>query len=85
MLVRAGLAGDLRQRQHDPEHRAFAEAALDLDVAAHQLGEFAADRQPQARTPEPAGVGVIGLGELGEDFRQHVGRYAHAAVADGEA
>ena len=89
--VRRGLGfahgGDLAadQRQFDGEGRALALAAFHLDCAAHHLRELATDRQAQPGAAEPAGGGVVGLGELLEQRRQFLRRDADAGIVDHQA
>ena len=51
-------------------------------MTAHQFGQLARDRQPQARAAEGACVGVLGLGEALEQPWQHVRIDADAGVAN---
>ena len=61
------------QRQLDDEGRALAQLALDLDLAAHQLRQLAADGQAQPGAAEPPRGRGVGLGELLEQ-RARAGR-----------
>jgi hypothetical protein len=56
----AGVVGlDLGRLQLQPEGRAVAQGAVETDLAAHQLDQRLADRQPQARAAiGPAGRAV---------------------------
>jgi hypothetical protein len=56
--------------------------ARQLDRAAHQLGQAAADRQSQARAAVPARHARVGLAEGHEEAAGELGREARAGVLD---
>ena len=77
--LRDGGVGRGRADQRpQPERRAFAgdAGALDRDVAAHQLGEPAADREAQAGSPEAAAGRDVRLAERLEQATDPVRRDA---------
>ena len=57
-------------------------AALRLERAAHQLGEPAADREPETGPAEPARDRRVGLAEALEQPRHLLGGDPDAGVAD---
>src|SRR5687767_7805238 len=59
--------------QPDGEGRAAAGLAFDLDLAAHQAGQPAADREPEAGAAVAALAGRAGLTELLEQLAHLVG------------
>ena len=80
VLVRAhGL-----ERQRQGEAGARAGAAVDRDLAAEQVGQAAADRQPEAGAAEASGRGGLGLGEGLEQALDHLRAHADAVVAHRE-
>ncbi len=72
------------QRRGEGEHRALADRAGDLEAAPHGVDQPLGDRQAQARAAEPAGGGLVGLGEGLEQGGDLVGGDADAGVADAE-
>ena len=80
---RCGRGFKQRHDEIEPEQAAFAGAAVDPDVAAHQAHQLAADREPEAGAAEPA-LRLADLLERAEDAVDLVGRDADAAVFDFE-
>ena len=66
------------------ERAAASDLARDPNLAAEQLGNFAADREPQARPPVLAAGGAVGLLERLEDDAVLLGGDADPAVGDAE-
>ncbi len=58
----------LRLRQFEPEGRPLARFGAHADLALHQAGQPAADRQPQSGAAEPAAGAEVALHERLEDF-----------------
>ena len=73
------------QWQVQREAAALAGLAGEADLAAEQIGELAADGQPEPGAAEPAAGGHVGLLEGLEDDRLFVGGDADARVGHGEA
>ena len=73
---------DRLERESNPEHGAHPDLTLGLDVPAHHPGQFAGDVEPEARPPEAARRGRVGLGELVEHVPQAVRRNADAGILD---
>src|ERR1700740_300798 len=73
------LVGD---RQDQRKTAALAGRARQLELAAEQRRDLAADRQAQARAAVHAAGGTVGLLEGVEDDALLVGRDADAGVAD---
>ena len=69
-----------RQRDRQREGRAQARLADHRDVAAHERGELAADREPQARAAEAARGRAVFLHEGVEDRRLVLRQDAGAGV-----
>ena len=67
------------------ERAARARRALHRQLAAHQAGEPARDRESEAGAAEPPRDAVVGLDEILEDPLVHVGRDADAGIANGDA
>ena len=59
-------------------------STLDGDAAVHEVGELAADREPQAGAAEAARRRLVGLRERLEDLVQRGGVHADAGVGHGE-
>src|SRR5476649_1606039 len=73
------------QRQLEREGAADAGRADDVDGAAHQLDQLAADRQSQTGAAVAPRGGGVGLLEFLEQARDRIGGDADAGVADAEA
>ena len=69
----------------EPEQAAAPDTAFDTDIAAHQLGEVAIDRQAEAGTAVTPGDRTVGLGEGLEKLRLLLGSHADALVTHFEA
>ena len=80
----AGCGLRVRLRQVQRERAALAGRARQLDLAAEQSRQFAADRQPQARAAVLAAGRAVGLLERLEDDLLLLRRDADAGVADAE-
>ena len=76
---------DARERDGEPERRAAPEAAVEADLAAHQLDDTARDRQPETRAAEASARRLIGLAERLEELLRDLGRDPGARVGDREA
>ena len=61
-----------------------ASLAFDADLAPHQLGQLAADSQPQARSAVSARGGGVALLEAAEQLGKGFGSDADAGVGDAE-
>src|SRR5690606_8435918 len=72
------------ERQAERERAPLADLALDLQLAAEEARELAADRQPQAGASVPPARGPVRLLERLEDELLLVLRDAHARVDDRE-
>ena len=81
-LGHRGALVHARQEQH--ERAAGARLAGQLDLAAEQLRDLAADRQAEPGPPEPAARRPVRLLERLEDDPVLVGRDADAGVGDAE-
>ena len=79
MLLQRADAG---HRQGHAEQTAPARLRAGLNVAAHQLDQRAADRQPQAGPAEAPGDGAIGLTEALEHAGRKFGAEADARILD---
>src|SRR5438874_9926581 len=71
-------------RQEERERAPVSDLALDVDLAAQQPRDLAADREAEARTAEAAAGRAVRLLERLEDQPHLVVRDADAAVHDGE-
>lgn len=80
-----GLGCEFLQAGAEPEGAAAPRGALHADLAAHQFGKFARDRQSQAGAAIFAGGRVVGLFKTVEQAWQDIGGNADAAVGDGKA
>src|ERR1700761_4499170 len=74
----------LLERNGHLERRAFALLALDPDVAAHHLGELAADGKAKARAAVLARGGIVDLRKRLEKLVDLVGGNADAGIAHGK-
>ena len=82
-LAQLGRVG--RQRHGEEEGGAHAWRAADIDLAAHQLHQLLADREPEAGAAVLARGGIVFLREGFEDCGQVLRLYALARVLDLEA
>ena len=71
-------------RQVQGEGASFTRSATQLDFATQQAGQFAADRQPQARSAVLAAGAGVGLLESLEDDALLVQRNANARIGNFE-
>src|SRR6266511_2972212 len=78
------LVGLERRRQEERKRAPVADRALDVDLAAEQPGDLAADRQPEADTAVTAARRSVGLLERLEDEPQLVVKDADTDVYDRE-
>src|SRR6185295_19824534 len=69
----------------DPERRALAEPARDLDLAAVRLGDVLDDREAEPGPPLLAGAPLVDPIEALEDARQGLLRDPDAGVLDLDA
>ena len=86
-LARVGHRGQalrLLERQREPERRALAFAALDADLAVHQVDQVAADRQAEAGAAEAPRRRAVGLRERREQALSGLVRNADAGVANAD-
>src|SRR3989442_3923507 len=70
-----------RKLQPQMKRRTDLRPALDTDAAAHQLGEFAADGEPEPAAAEAAGGRLVRLGEGLEDLADRGRVHADSRVA----
>ena len=73
------------QRHCDGESGAFAQLAVDGDLAMQQIDHALADRQSQAGPAKATGGRRLGLGECVEEVLRSLRRHADAIVVDVKA